>query len=107
MDPARSQYKMLTLYALLINEKVVAIESYIICSPQYNVYGRWKMEGEECYLIFYYDGELVRLPFPMDLSGGMIEWLKEVAGLKIDYYIRRKGFEANGMMSGGSDWDES
>jgi len=105
--PNRSNYRVITQYALYINQTILAIESYDICSPQYNVYGRWKMEGEECYLVFCYGGEIVKLPFVIDMKKDMLEWMAEAAGLKIDSYIRNKRFEAGDMLTGGENWDES
>ena len=91
----------------LIKKYLDPIETYVITSQEYKVEGKWRIIDGRCFLQFRDEDRLVRLPFDLDFSDEMIPWLQEVAGLKIDYYIRNKVHEDQDMIMGGEAWDES
>ena len=89
----------LLMYCLqMIIDDVESIEEHIIESPEYKVEGKWKIIDGRCYLEFWDEGVLVRLPFDLDFSTKMIPWLKEVAGLKIDRFIRCRKYGEQDMI---------
>lgn len=104
---ASGRLRMLAYYNMLIQALKNLIEEQEIYSSQYKVHGRWKLEGERCYLTFCYKGEIVKLPFQMHFSTEMIPWLIDVAELKMNQYIRSKIYDEMDMMEGGENWYES
>ena len=106
-DIARQKHRLMMYYSLLVQHEFEPIEKHIIKSPEYKVEGRWKMRDGRCYLQFWDEDSLVSLPFDMDFSEEMIPWLIDVAGLKIDYYIRSKKHWDQDLITGGETWDES
>lgn len=82
------------------------IQSAKIFSQQYKIYGRWQYEGEICYLIFLYDGRLIKYPFIAEFTEVTFPWLVEAAAMEIESYVEQDQFQKICGEPGGGDWGE-
>lgn len=80
------------------------IEEQMIYSEKYRVYGKWILNGENCFLGFMYDGEFIQIPFPAVFSEKTMPWLLDAAIVeledRIEYIILNKKYE----VKGGTEW---
>ena len=75
-----------------------------IYSEKYHVYGKWILNGKNCFLGFMYEGEFIQIPFQAVFSEKTMPWLLDAAVVeledRIDYIILNQKYE----MKGGTEW---
>ena len=103
----KQKYRLLAYYMQSIEKDIDVFLNMIIVSPEYKMNGHWTIKSGRCYVEYLYKGKSVLLPFNLSFTEGMLPWLKEVAGLKIDYDIRCRKYNEQEMIRGGDVWDES
>lgn len=80
------------------------IEEQSIYSEKHNIYGKWIVDGKNCFLTFMYDGEFIQIPFQAVFSEKTMPWLLDAATVeledRIEYIILNKKYE----VKGGTEW---
>lgn len=82
------------------------VEAAEIFSQQYKISGRWRYDGEICYLLFLYEGRLIKYPFIAEFTEVTLPWLVEAAAMEIESYVDHELFLKACRELGGGDWDE-
>ena len=103
----KHKYRLILYLDKILEKHLEVFLKETIVSPEYKKVGRWTIKSGLCYLEYMYNDEQVRILFNYDFSETMLPWLKEVAGLKIDYDIRCRKYSEQEMIRGGDAWDES
>lgn len=80
------------------------IEEQTIYSEKYHIYGKWIVNGKNCFLGFMYDGEFIQIPFQAVFSEKTMPWLLDAAIVeledRIEYIILNKKYG----VKGGVEW---
>ncbi len=78
------------------------IEEQSIYSEKHNIYGKWILDGKNCFLTFMYGGEFIQIPFQAVFSEKTMPWLLDAATVeledRIEYIILNKKYEVKGGM---------
>lgn len=93
-------------YRMGLEQMKTEIENQVIYSEKYKTFGKWKVIGEECFLGFMYNGELVQMPFRAKFNETTLPWLVDMARLEIEDYVEEDLFNKTCVFEGGSSWDE-
>ncbi len=102
----QKRLRRLLSYSIDLSISKREIQCSQIYSPQYKIYGKWKLEKNHCNLMFLYGGIIVQLPFNVAFSAKTLPWLTEAAIMMIENYVETVTLNENFPGLGGDEWDE-
>ena len=94
-------------YHLLTIELLKTVEGIGIYSENYKTSARLKLKEGNCSLVFCYKGDVIELPFNARITDTTVPWLRDIAVLMLDSYIKKRRFEERYSMEGDGTWNES
>ena len=99
----KSEERLKKYYNSLQNMKR-KIEEQTIYSEKYHIYGKWIVNGKNCFLGFMYEGEFIQIPFQAVFCEKTMPWLVDAAIVeledRIEYIILNQKYE----VKGGTEW---